>query len=237
VARKRHIQRGKSAPHEPGRHVDLVIAELADAQHGVVSRRQLRAAGVSRRAIDHRLEVCRLRPVHTGVYSVGVRFPTANGRFLAAVLACNSNALLSHRSAAALWDLRGVPNGRIDVTIPRGGSRRRDGIVVHTTRSLHPADVSLRHGMPCTALARTFVDLARMTGKDELNRMLEKSVRLELFDARAMADALSRAGGKPGVRVLTKLLEELSDDPAFTRSKMERRMLTLVNGSVSRCPS
>ena len=41
--------------------------------------------------------------MHVGVFSVGHAVVTAHGRWLAAVLACGPNALLSHVSAAALW--------------------------------------------------------------------------------------------------------------------------------------
>jgi len=48
---------------------DVVIARFADAQWGVVARRQLVAAGVSPDAIDRRLRARRLRRLHHGVYA------------------------------------------------------------------------------------------------------------------------------------------------------------------------
>jgi hypothetical protein len=52
--------RGKSAP-------DLVIAALADAQHGVVARAQLLERGVGGDAVDRRIRARRLRRLHRGV--------------------------------------------------------------------------------------------------------------------------------------------------------------------------
>jgi hypothetical protein len=73
----------------------------------VVSRRQLRAIGLSAEAIRHRVAVRRLRRVDEKVFAVG--HLTAHGRHMAAVLGSGVGAVVSHRSAAALWDLRRWP--------------------------------------------------------------------------------------------------------------------------------
>ena len=91
---------------------DRAIAELAGAQHGVASRSQLRTLGVTRNEIDRRLAIGRLHVLHRGVYAVGHRVLTVEGRWMAAVLACGSNAVLSHATAAAVWDLMPVGGGR-----------------------------------------------------------------------------------------------------------------------------
>src|ERR1039457_4240154 len=89
-----------------GRPGDHGIAVLADMQHGVVAAWQLVIAGYSDRAIHDRARAGRLHRIHRGVYSVGHGRPTPRGRWMAAVLACGREAVLSHRSAAALWDIR-----------------------------------------------------------------------------------------------------------------------------------
>jgi very-short-patch-repair endonuclease len=75
-------------------------------QFGVVARRQLLGLGISRRAIDHALAKDRLFPAFRGVYAVGRPELTRNGWWMAAVLACGPDAVLSHGSAAALWGIR-----------------------------------------------------------------------------------------------------------------------------------
>jgi hypothetical protein len=97
-----HHMGGKSRTRTP----DGVIAELAGRQHGVVCRRQLLAAGVTGRAIERRIEGGRLHRLHPGVYAVGHRVVSREGRWMAAVLAAGPGAGLSHRSAAALWGIR-----------------------------------------------------------------------------------------------------------------------------------
>ena len=107
------------APH----HVDGGIAALALRQHGVVSRRQLRALGLDDNAVSYRVRAGRLHRLHRGVYAVGHTVVGARGRWMAAVLACGPDAALSHASAAALWELRPSEATWIDVTVPRVGAR------------------------------------------------------------------------------------------------------------------
>src|SRR4051794_12018953 len=100
----------------PGSPPAWVIAGLATAQHGVVAHWQLVGLGLTRRQIHHRLANGQLRQVYLGVYAVGHEKLASHGRWMAAVLACGPGALLSHRDAAALWDLRKSSRRTIDVS-------------------------------------------------------------------------------------------------------------------------
>jgi predicted transcriptional regulator of viral defense system len=75
-------------------------------QHGVVATWQLLALGLTMGSIRARVANGRLHRVHRGVYAVGHRRLTVKGRMMAAVLACGPDAVLSHRSAISLWELR-----------------------------------------------------------------------------------------------------------------------------------
>jgi hypothetical protein len=113
------------------------VAALAARQYGVVSRRQLRDIGLSDRSVTQRVAAGRLQPVHRGVYAVGHTMLVARGHWLAAVLACGEDAVLSHAAAGALWGFRRSAATIIDVTVPGSGGRtRRQGIRTHRARSL-----------------------------------------------------------------------------------------------------
>jgi hypothetical protein len=58
---------------EQTRALDSSVAELADAQYGVVARRQLLMLGVGAEAIEVRLRTSRLHRLYRGVYAVGHR--------------------------------------------------------------------------------------------------------------------------------------------------------------------
>src|SRR5438034_5326 len=95
------------------------IAELAKRQYGCLSLPQLRAFGLSSRAVRNRVSEGKLYPLYRGVYAVGRQDLPLRGHWMAAVLACGDGAVLSHRVAAALRGLLTWNGGTIDVTIPR----------------------------------------------------------------------------------------------------------------------
>src|SRR6476660_6808251 len=97
------------------RRIEDAIAQLAEAQHGVVGRWQLVEVGLSERAVEHRVATGRLRPVARGVYAVGRGRISRRGKWAAAVLTSGPDAALSHRSAAALWGIRDPAAGAVDV--------------------------------------------------------------------------------------------------------------------------
>src|SRR4051794_37707870 len=78
---------------------DRLIGDLARGQHGIVSRKQLLAAGIDGDAIKRRVRAGRLHRLRPGVYAVGHTGITRRGRWMAAVLASGDGAVLSHRSA------------------------------------------------------------------------------------------------------------------------------------------
>lgn len=131
------------------------IAALATAQHGVVSRAQLRRAGYTAPEIDNRLRNGRLLLLHRGVYAVGHHPATRHAHAMAAVLACGPQAALSHRSAAALWQMGIRWRTPLEVSAP--GAHRIPGVLVHRCRTV---EATREFGIPVTTPARTLLDLA-----------------------------------------------------------------------------
>jgi Transcriptional regulator, AbiEi antitoxin/Protein of unknown function (DUF559) len=137
--------------------LDATLAQLAARQYGVVTRRQLESIGFGQRAIARRIAAGRLHRLHRGVYAVGHTAVSQHGRWLAAVLACGEGALLSHRSAAALWGMLPTAATAIDVTVPPGnGHRTKDHVRVHRARRAAASHL----GIPLTSPRCTLDDLA-----------------------------------------------------------------------------
>jgi hypothetical protein len=126
----------------------VAIARLAATQHNVVSLTQLNALGLGKAAVAKRAAGGRL---HRIVYAVGHGRLTGEGHWMAAVLAYGPSAVLSHRSAAALWGLRPDNRAKTDVSLPSRSARSRPGIDLHMTVTLTAADVTRRDGIACTA--------------------------------------------------------------------------------------
>ena len=144
---------------------------------------------------------------------------------MAAALACGESALLSHASAAQLWGLLSSSTHRIDVTTGRP-PEGHPGIVLHRSRRIHAEDRASPEGIPVTSVARTLLDLAETVPRRRLDRALEQSERLGLFDLRAVERLIARSRGRHGLRPLTAALRDYRP-PAFTRSELERRFLQL----------
>jgi hypothetical protein len=202
------------------------VADLAAEQHGVVARRQLLALGFSRKAIDRRVQCGRWHGIYRGVYAVGHRNLTGHGRWMAAVLASGPSALLSHRSAAALWNLLPTSKTLVDVTSIRPNTAGRSGIAIHRVKAIHPDDRALREGIPVTSIARTLLDLSAVAQRRQLERAVEQAEFLGLFDLRAIESLQTRTHRRAGWRQLRATLR-IYREPAPTRSELERRFLDL----------
>jgi predicted transcriptional regulator of viral defense system len=216
--------------------LERAIAELASAQHAVVSLSQLEALGLGARAVSHRVQRGMLHRVHRGVYAVGHPLLTREGRWMAAVLACGPNACLSHRSAASLWGVRSNDRSAIDVVVPSRAGRMRDGIDVHRGGGLAPADRTTLDAIPCTSLARTLLDLAEVVGARGLERAIERAEILRLLDMRPIDDVLRRAGGRRGAGALRAVLAEIEPGSTLTRSELEERFLQICRDAALPAP-
>lgn len=199
---------------------DGVIAGLAGRQHGVVCRRQLLALGLGPKAIDHRVQCGRLHLLHRGVYAVGHRVVSREGRWMAAVLAAGPGAVLSHRSAAALWGIRPTASARVEITAPQR-LQPRDGVLPHC--AVLPRDErTARDGIPTTTPARTLLDLAAVIPSNELDRALNDAEIRRLEGPQELLDRHPRARGAKALRTL------LLNARRSTRSPLEAEFLDFV---------
>jgi very-short-patch-repair endonuclease len=158
------------------------------------------------------------------VYAVGHAGIPREGKWMAAVLACGTGALVaeartildqwgaavSHRSAAELWGLLPPHDGPVHVSVPGdAGRKRREGIRLHRSLSLLPAAVTSRVGIPVTNPSKTISDLRRVAARSDGCGVSSKELR------RAVRQA----------EVLGLPLEEVETDR--TRSDLETRFLRL----------
>lgn len=182
--------------------------ELAGRQHGVVARRQLLELGFNAREIEHRVGRGRLHPVMRGVYAVGRPELTREGRWMAAVLACGDGAMLSHRSAAALWGIGAERRGVVDISVTRRAELKRVGLRVRGRPSLAATNRTTRNGIPVTSPTQTLVDLASELPEREVERAINEADKRDLIDPEALRAELDSHVGEPGAPLLCRLLDK-----------------------------
>jgi len=146
---------------------------------------------------------------------------------MAAVLAAGTDAVLSHRSAAALWGLRRADSDRIAITSPR--STRSSHLLQRHCATLPKDEVTLRNRIPVTTVGRTLFDLAAPLTAKELERALREAEVLRLPLRPSFTELLARHPGQRGARTLRSVLDRLSQLPGgVSRSYLEDRFLRLA---------
>lgn len=214
--------RGKRTSHR----VDQAIAELAGRQHGVVARRQLLDLGIRRSAIESRLARGQLHQIHQGAYAVGHRCLTRHGRWMAATLSAGPNAVLSHRSAAQLWQLLPFSPIAVELTRPTRFRSRR-GICAHC--SPLPADeVAVVEGIPATSVPRTLLDLAAISPGWQLEKAFNEVEVRGLTDKLSIPDLLRRYPRRQGTAALRALMQDDGRPRGRRRSDLEDRFVALL---------
>jgi len=153
---------------------------------------------------------------------------------VAAVLAAGEGAVLSHRSAARLWQLQSPGAEWVDVTSPPGRVVRRKGIIAHEA-PVADDEWLTEDGIPVTSPFRTVFDLAAVLQMRELERVFHEAEVRGLRDQVSLPMLLERYPGRRGARKLRALLE--SPEPVgFTRNDFEEAFLALVDSCGLRRP-
>ncbi len=181
---------------------DALIAVLAESQHGVVSRGQLRQIGLHPSAIERRLAAGRLHAVRRGVYAVGHRVLSPAGRLTAAVLACGPGAVASHRAAAQHLGLGASTLCEVTVPVARNP---RPGIRLHVSQ-LADDEVEDHEGIPTTTVSRTIFDSAAVVPRRRIEAMLNEAEYLGLTSPTSIPELLDRYPGRRGAVALRHVL-------------------------------
>jgi very-short-patch-repair endonuclease len=148
---------------------------------------------------------------------------------MAAVLACGDGAVVSHGSAARLWELLPEQNASaaVEVTVSRSSRARRTGVLCHRGQRHAPNEVTTLQRLPITTPTRTLLDIANAVGRRDLELALSRALTRGVTSEpqlRALLGRYPRRGGARGLRMLLDGEEPLT----LTRSEAEERFLTLI---------
>lgn len=198
------------------------IVRLSRAQNGAVTHRQLLSTGLSRGAIRVRVRRGRLVRLFPGVYAAGDPELMPLVRKSAALLSIGDAAVLSHRSAAAIWGLVEDDDELIAATVVGVNPRPRTGVRIHRVTRLAGADTATRSNLRLTAPARTLIDLAAQAESSELHTAFGEARAKRLVNDRSLRAALARTPlNHRGATIVRAMLRT---GETYDRSKAERIM-------------
>jgi hypothetical protein len=189
---------------------DRRIATIAARQHGLVTRIQATEAGLSRRAIEHRVAIRRWAIVRRGVYLLAGVPRTWEQAALAACLAAGEGTLVAGATGARLWTLRqnGLPRDRIRLLSAADRRVRLAGVTAHRSIFLPACDVARHRLVPVTSTARTIVDASAHLTPRLAGLLLDDADRRGLVTLEAVRACAARLVG-PGRRQLGAIREVL----------------------------
>ncbi len=201
-------------------------ADAAVAERPVFHRSVARAAGLSDDQIRFRVRTGIWVAVLPGVYRHASVACTPALMRDAALLWAGPTAVLSHRSAAAIWDLD-VAEPAPEITVA-GRSPRHSEVIVHRGR-LEAGHTTAALDTPCTTLPRTLVDLAAVVDPPVLEAAIERARHrrgLALSSVHATLDSVD-GQRKPGVGRLRRVLDAIEGNApceSMLEVKVARRL-------------
>jgi very-short-patch-repair endonuclease len=149
---------------------------------------------------------------------------------MAAALWCGNDALLSFGTASELLRLPFTAK-EVHVTVPRAVNRASTEIVVHQTLELIDRDRFFVDGLPCTAPARTIIDLAAVVDAEQLEHLIDTARRLGLTTTSVLARRAEelRAKGRSGSSAVGEAIRSVNRRP--TESRLEVKVARLLRNA------
>ncbi|MGD8201691.1 type IV toxin-antitoxin system AbiEi family antitoxin domain-containing protein [Ornithinimicrobium sp. W1679] len=187
------------------------LPALARRQHGVVSRRQALAAGMSAKQVRWRLHRGAWQAIHPGVYLTNTGTVTWHAQAWAGLLRCGSGAALAMQSASFVWRLEKIEPRGLTIAVPNGTRcRGLTGVTVVQRRRLETRSVE---GFPTTSLAQTVIDLAERpdSSLDDAVALAARACQQRSLTQSALLEELAARRGHRWSRELRLAFGEIGD--------------------------
>jgi hypothetical protein len=138
------------------------------------------------------------------------------------------HAVVSHATAAALWDLPApavlaTEPCRVHLLVPPGTrAPRRAGICAHEL-AVDPGDVADRYGIPVTVPSRLLLDVAERWTVAELVALADAALARRLLDPDELDARIRTSSGRRGIaglRRAAQLVDPASPNPVSSRVRV-----------------
>jgi len=202
---------------------DRRLAEWAAAHDGVFDLATARTSGLTEQQIRERGATAWIR-IYDGVYRFAGAPPTRGAQLRAACLAGAPHAAVSHRSAAAYFDVPGRRLDLVEVTCPRWLRTVHAGLIVHERSRIRPGDTQIMNDLPVVRPELVALQLAGIyRSVDFIESVLQamRRKRLITYESTVQTFAHHSGRGVRGTRILRAALERWDPIQRATESEME----------------
>lgn len=222
------------SPLVPGADTQAILERLkleAAEQAGIVHRNQILRHDISGERILSWSAHGWIEPRFRHTYALPGTQQSLATRCWSALLSAGGDTAITSSQALSLMDIISERRGPVECVRSIGRARRQPGLVVHNTDYLPAEDLTTVHGLRSTAFPRAALDYAATAAPDEIDRALDRGVRLQLFDGRAFERLTTEYARAPGRAALAAALGRLDETAGLKRSELERRLIKLIMGS------
>jgi very-short-patch-repair endonuclease len=198
----------------PGWHdVDAMnhqIDRIARRQNSLITTAQWRASGLTFRQIERCEKQGSVERIRKSVYRLAGGPVTWTQTVHAAVLAAGADAVASHATAAALWQLRHSDRYQGGLHLTARHQIRLSGVTSHII-ALRTGETTHHLDVPTTTPGRTIIDLAGSLSVKELGECLDDALRRQLVHLERLRRLVESCSGRPGRRLLRPVHQVLAE--------------------------
>lgn len=169
------------------------LFEVAESQQGYFTSTDARSLGYDYPHQHFHVKKGNWIRVDHGIYRLK-HFPAANHEDLIRWwLWTRKKGVISHETAAAVYELGDLLPARVHLTVPVGFRKRPARALVLHKAKLDPSEINRRDGFPITSPLRTVTDLAKARlDPERLSAVVKDAVRKGLIRSRELLEVLSK---------------------------------------------
>jgi very-short-patch-repair endonuclease len=207
------------------------LYRVAEGQHGLVTRAQLRDHGIDRNRVRRWVEAGKLSQLHGDVFSLPGGVSTPHRDLLAKVLETGTDATVSHSTAAWMWGLAGYSRTPAHIVVSRQ-NRHHEHLDwhVHQFTGLPAHHRRWIDGVPVTSPALTMLHLAQIVSEWRLERAVDNAWNLRLLTGRDLLELDDELAiqGRNGIVALREAGRRRGPNWVPPQSNLESRFMELM---------
>jgi len=172
------------------------LYDIAETQGGYFTAKQAARAGYSLQDLFSLKSGKKISHIAYGIYRI-THYPASEYEdIMVAILKSGPNAVVSHDTALAVYQLSDIMPATIHITIPKNRFRGHKEIKYHTS-SITPQEITTFNGLPITTIERTITDVIRSGMEISLIRQaIEQAIRRGMITSSSLMKQASQYGEK-----------------------------------------